>query len=232
MGIQYKTSVVPFTAPLTAKYLPASCSLCSASTPVEHIELKWDNILWDKLLRDGSSVITCSRLGTVRESPRAVFPLDKWRRKIMMAARLLRAFDLASSDAREQIILGIAERLSDDELQCFQTALERLERRFDVLCGVSKASGAQLPHEIQLQIVNLLDITDIYYCTNVCRKWRCLLLQCEQLTDDLLKKWLPALSDKGCQSSQLLHQAIRRRHLRDTGKFRTRQVNLLPFLCG
>ncbi|KAG6360025.1 hypothetical protein INS49_011081 [Diaporthe citri] len=106
-----------------------------------------------------------------------------------MAAKLLRAFDVASSDAREQIILGIAERLSDDELQCFQTALQRLERRFDVLCGVSKSSGANLPHEIQLQIVDLLDITDIYYCTNVCRRWRGLLLQCEQLTDDLLKKF-------------------------------------------
>lgn len=149
----------------------------------------------------------------------------------MMSAKLLRAFDLASSDTREQIVLGIAERLSDDELQCFQTALRRLERRFDVLCGVSKSSGAKLPHEIQLQIVDMLDITDIYYCTNVCRKWRDLLLQCEQLTDDLLKKWFPSLSENGCQPSELL-QVIRRRHLRDTGRFRTRQVNLLPSLCG
>lgn len=159
------------------------------------------------------------------------FPLDKREHKITMAAKLLRTFDMASSDAREQIILGIAERLSDDERQCFQTALQRLERRFDVLCGISKASGAQLPHEIQLQIVDLLDITDIYYCTKVCRKWRCLLLQCEQLTDDLLRKWFPSLSEKGCQSSELL-QVIRRRHLRDTGRFRTRQVNLPPSLCG
>lgn len=150
----------------------------------------------------------------------------------MMAAKLLRAFDLAGSEVREQIILGIAERLSDDELQCFQTARRRLERRFDVLCGVSKASGAQLPHEIQLQIFDLLDITDIYYCTNVCRKWRCLILQCEQLTDDLLKKWFPALVGNGCMSSERLHHIIRRRHLRDTGRFRTRQVNLVQPLCG
>lgn len=187
--------------------------------------------MWDNLLRDGSCVTPCSRLGIARESPRATSPLDKREHKTTMAAKLLRTFDLASSDVREQVILGIAERLSDDERQCFQTALQRLERRFDVLCGTSKASGAQLPHEIQLQIVGLLDITDIYYCTNVCRKWRCLLLQCEQLTDDLLRKWFPSLSEKGCQSSELL-QVIRRRHLRDTGRFRTRQVNLLPSLCG
>lgn len=198
---------------------------------MEHGNLRWDNILWDKLL----GWLVCDSLIQIRYCERSFsrnFLLDKWERKIMMAAKLLRAFDLASSDAREQIILGIAERLSNDEIQCFQTALQRLENRFDVLCGVSKASGAQLPHEIQLQIVDLLDITDIYYCTNVCRKWRCLLLQCEQLTDDLLKKWFPALSERACQSSELLHQVIRRRHLRDTGRFRTRQVNLPPSLCG
>lgn len=168
----------------------------------------------------------------MRESPGAPFPLNLWERKIIMAAKILRAFDLASSDVREQIILGIAERLNDDELGCFQTALQRLERRFDILCGVSKTSGAQLPHEIQLQIVDLLDISDIYYCTNVCRKWRCLLLQCEQLTDDLLKKWFPAFFEDDHKSSERLHQIIRRRHLRDTGRFRTRQVHLLPPLYG
>lgn len=150
----------------------------------------------------------------------------------MMAAKLLRAFDLASSDTREQVIIGIAERLGDDELRCFQNALGRLEHRFDILCGTSKFSGAQLPHEIQLQIVDLLEITDIYYCTNVCRQWRRLLLECRQLTDDLLKKYFSAHFDKMCDKSELLHQAIRRRHLRDSGRFRTRQVWLLCFPRG
>lgn len=156
------------------------------------------------------------------ESHGAIFSLNIGQRKTTMAAKLLRAFDLASSDIREQIILGIAERLSDDELQCFQTARQCLGRRFDILCGVSKASGAQMPHEIQLQIVDLLDITDIYYCINVCRDWRCLLLEYRQLTDDLLKRWFPALFDEGRGKPELLHQAIRKRHLRDTGRFRSR----------
>lgn len=149
-----------------------------------------------------------------------------------MAAKFLRAFDLASSDVREQIIVGVVERLSDDEVQCCQTALQNLDRRFDILCGISKASGAYMPHEIQLQIVDLLDITDIYYCINVCRKWRCLLLECRQLSDDLFRKWFPALLDEECIKSELLHRAIRRRYLRDTGRFRSRQVNPLPPQCG
>lgn len=145
----------------------------------------------------------------------------------MMAAAFLQAFDSASSDTRQQVICNIVGHLSDDELRCFQGALKRLERRFDILCGVSKSSGASMPHEIQLQIVDLLDITDLYYCTNVCREWRHLFRHCELLTDDLLKKWFPALSDGGRDKSQLLYQAIRRKHFRDTGRFRSRQVNLL-----
>jgi hypothetical protein len=35
-----------------------------------------------------------------------------------------------------------------------------------------------------------------------------------------------------CDKSELLHQAIRRRHLRDSGRFRTRQVSLLCFPRG
>ena len=146
----------------------------------------------------------------------------------MMAANFLRGFDLASSDTRQHVIVGIAERLSDDELESFQTILQHLGRRFDVLCGVSKASGAQMPHEIQLQIVDLLDITDIYYCINVCRKWRCVILKSRQMTDGLRKKWFMALRNGGGDSSELLYQAIRRRHFRGTGRFRSRQVSLLP----
>lgn len=147
----------------------------------------------------------------------------------MMAAKILQAFDLASSDTREQVIIGIAERLGDGDLRCFQNARRRLEHRFDILCGTSKVSGIQLPHEIQLQIVDLLEITDIYHCTNVCRQWRGLLLQCRQLTDDLLKKYFPAHFDKICDESEGLHQAIRKRHLRDSGRFRTRRVLALFF---
>lgn len=146
-----------------------------------------------------------------------------------MAAIFLQAFDLASSDTRQQVICSIVEHLSDDELRCFQDALQRLKCRFDILCGVSKSSGASMPHEIQLQIIGLLDITDLYYCTNVCREWRQLFRHCELLTDDLLKKWFPALSDEGRDKSQLLYQAIRRKHFRDTGRFRLRQVRLLHF---
>lgn len=146
----------------------------------------------------------------------------------MMAANFLRAFDLASSGIKEQIIFGIAERFGEDDLRCLQTALRRSERRFDVLCGTSKTSGAQIPHEIQLQIVEQLDITDLYYCTNVCRKWRCLILKSKRLTNGLLKNWFPALVGGGCDSPELLHQAIRRRHLRSTGRFRSRQVERPP----
>lgn len=136
-----------------------------------------------------------------------------------MAANLLRAFDLASPDTREQFIIGFSERLSDDELRCFQDARRRLEHRFDMLCGISSISGLQLPHEIQLQIVGLLGITDIYYCLNVCRQWRYLLLQC---TEDLPTKYFPGHFDKTRDEPERLHRAIRKRHFRDSGRFRTR----------
>lgn len=144
----------------------------------------------------------------------------------MMAADLLRVFDLASPSTREQFIVGMAERLGNDELRCFQDAQRRLDHRFDILCGQSNISGARLPHEIQLQIVSLLGITEIYYCTNVSRQWRCLLLQCRPLTDDLFKKYFPAYLDKMSDGSERLHQALRKRYLRDSGRFRTR------FTCG
>jgi hypothetical protein len=148
-----------------------------------------------------------------------------------MAARFLREFELASSQTREQVILGIAERLCKDELHCFQTALRREEHRFDILCGTSKLSGDQLPPELQLQIVGLLDISDVYNCANACRRWRCLILQCRQLADDLLNKHFPAHFDKMCDKPELLHQTMRRRYLRDSGRFRTRQVSHLWFLA-
>lgn len=149
-----------------------------------------------------------------------------------MAANFLRAFDLASPDTREQVIIGIAERLGQDELRFFQDARRRSEHRVDILCGTSNVSRAQLPHEIQLQIVGLLGVTDLYYCTNVCHQWRCLLLQCRQLTDDLLKKHFPGYFDEMRDGPETLHQALRKRYLRDSARFRTRQVSPLPCLTG
>ncbi|KAL1861638.1 hypothetical protein Daus18300_008754 [Diaporthe australafricana] len=147
-----------------------------------------------------------------------------------MAARFLETFDFADSDTREQIVFGIVGRLTSDELGYLQTALQRLERRFDILCGVSKGSGAQLPYEIQLQIIQQLNVTEVYYFTNVCRRWRELVLQSEQLIDDLLEKWFPAViygeTMLPSHKSALLHQATRKRHLRDSARFRSR------FTCG
>ncbi|KAJ0124880.1 hypothetical protein J7T55_006223 [Diaporthe amygdali] len=144
-----------------------------------------------------------------------------------MAATLIRDFDLANSGAREQIILGIVDRATEKELDILQAALRRSRRRVDILCGVLKGSGAEMPHEIQLQIIQLLGFTDIYYCASVCRKWRRLFLHSEQLTDDLLKERFPALDDKTTlpDKSKALYQAIRKRHLRDTARFRSRQPN-------
>ncbi|KAG8164152.1 hypothetical protein KVR01_006070 [Diaporthe batatas] len=143
-----------------------------------------------------------------------------------MAASLLRAFGLASPDTREQVIIGIAERLGEDELRLFQEARRRLEHRVDILCGTSRVSRAQLPHEIQLQIVSLLGVTDLYHCTNVCRRWRCLLLQSSQLSDNLLKKHFPGFFDDTYNAPETLPKALRKRYLRDSARFRTR------FTCG
>lgn len=129
---------------------------------------------------------------------------------------LLRAFDLASANQREQILRGLVDRLTRDEAASLDKFSRWRSASFDML--------TRLPTELQLCILDRLDIRHVHLCTLVCRAWRALLLGATPIVNHLLSTWFPLCHDKrpGHGNSVMLWRAIRSHHLRATGCFRSR----------
>lgn len=131
---------------------------------------------------------------------------------------LLRAFDLATSDQRENILRGLVDRLSRDEVLSLDKFRSWRDARFDIL--------SSLPAELQLCVVDRLNIRDVYPCTLVCRSWAVLFLNAKPIVNHLLSEWFPLLRHEASarEKSLMLSRAVRLRHYRSTGRFRCRMT--------
>lgn len=140
------------------------------------------------------------------------------------AAKLLRDFDLADPSERYAMIRGLVDRISLDEAKCLTKACHKQ----DIL------GHDRLPLEIRLMIVQHLDISDVYNCAYlVCHEWRNLFLGHGLMIEDVFQKWFPCLYDKDMPAEDMMDlysRTMKRRNLRDMGRFQTRLVGLFGSL--
>ncbi|KAK7748089.1 hypothetical protein SLS53_001341 [Cytospora paraplurivora] len=132
------------------------------------------------------------------------------------ASRVLRFFDLASPTEREDILLGLIDRISLDEVEF----LAKARHKSDIF------GHDRMPLEIRFMIVQYLEITDICNCALlVCRKWTNLFMKSDAMAQDVLQTWFPCLYHRTMPVRDMLElfaQVIMKRYLQNTGRFQTR----------
>ncbi|KAF3765794.1 hypothetical protein M406DRAFT_68202 [Cryphonectria parasitica EP155] len=112
---------------------------------------------------------------------------------------ILRAFDLATTEQRRQILFDILDRLTDDEMDTVAQIHSWRDKRFDIL--------GKCPVEIQLCIVEQMELQDVCTSMRVCRRWRALLTTSTgPVVYKVLLKWFPTLLPPFCEQQGAMQQ--------------------------
>lgn len=132
-----------------------------------------------------------------------------------VVSHLLRGFELATAEQREQVLSGLVDLLTEDELANLDKFRARKTARFDIF--------GSLPMELRIFVLRYLDVPDIHASTLVCRRWQHLLLGCNDIVDHLLQDRFPLFKHVAAEERpQVLSRALRTWFFRATGRFRSR----------